>query len=393
MRPIAVNFVLLGAAAVLSLAAWLVVDKERKNFTEVDKIPRLFEGFTPENVRILILTKPKTDDTAAADPKKKDEPKKDQDPEKKDQDVERLTLVKQDTTWKIYDGELAGVPVQAAKVESDILKHMKEIRVNQKTKRASADAAYLERTGLDEKHATSIVCADAERKPVAELLLGKDASGGKWGEDVTRGYFVRAKSSTDAIVYEVDYWMLSLKADDWADKKIHEFEQGKVKSFSVKNPKGEVTFTKDKTTDAEWKCAKPPEGMGAIRQGEVANMLARFWRMDAIRFLGPLAAQRDQRSLGLEPPDYELVTEVEEGNSTKTYRVRIGKKIADKGEFNARADNCEFLFSLGDYVVTPFDKDPKDLFDPAASSRPSSSSSSGPTSSKPAEPPKQNGGK
>lgn len=392
MRPIAANFVLLGIAAVLSVAAWLVVDNERKNFTEVDKIPRLFEGFTPETVRILILTKPKVDEAKPGEPKK-DEPKKDLDPEKKDQDVERLTLVKQDTTWKIYDGELAGVPVQSAKVEADILKHMKDIRINKKTKRASADAAYLERTGLDEKHATSIVCADADRKPVAELLLGKDASGGKWGEDVTHGYFVRAKSSTDAVVYEVDFWMLSLKADDWADKKIHEFEQGKVKSFSVKNPKGEITFTKEKPTDAEWKCSKPPEGCGAIRQGEVTNMLARFWRVDAMRFLGPLAAQRDQRSLGLEPADYEIVAEVEEGNSTKTYRVRIGKKIADKGEHNARADGCEFLFSLGDYVVTPFEKDPKDLFDPGASSQPTSGSTTAPTATKPTEPPKQNGGK
>ena len=57
MRPITVNIVLLVAAVVLSGVAWLVVNNERKGFTEVDKIPRLFEGFTPDNVRIVILTR------------------------------------------------------------------------------------------------------------------------------------------------------------------------------------------------------------------------------------------------------------------------------------------------------------------------------------------------
>lgn len=382
MRGWFANLVLLVIAVVLTLLVVWTNSSDKKNYTEWDKTPRLFEGFTPDNVRILRLTQPKKKDDPKATPPVVKDPK---DPAK-DAKAERdeLVFIRDGSTWKIADGELKGVPVQMvskteSKIDVDILKHFKEIKIPKKAVHKDSTDEYLKDRNLSEETATILECYDGNRTPIAELYLGKDATAGKF-EDVTRGYFVRSKSSRDAMVYEVDYWVLSLKAEDWAEKKIHEFETGKVLSLSLRNAKGEVTFTKDKAQDAAWKCEKPPAGAGAIRQQEVNNIVQRFMRIDATRFLGPLASYKALRDQRLDPnADYEIAVMTED---KVTYRLMIGKKIPDKGEFYAKAVGNDFLFALGDWAVTPYEKDPKDLFDPLPESRPNSTPSSVPATKK-----------
>jgi len=379
MRGWFANLVLLVIAVVLTLLVLWTNSMDKKNFTDWDKTPRLFEGFTPDNVRILKIAQPKKK-TGAEVPKEIKEPGKDDKPAPVER--EELIFLRDGTNWKIADGELKGVLVQMvskteSKIDVDVLKHIKDIRIPKKAIHKDSTDEYLKDKNLSEDTATIIQCFDANQTPIAELYLGKDASGGKY-EDVTRGYFVRSKSSRDVLVYEVDYWVLSLKSEDWCEKKVHEFETASVVSLSLRNAKGEVVFSKDKAQDAAWKCEKQPEGTGPIRQQEVNNILQRFMRIDATRFFGALAGYKTLKDQGLDPvANFEISAQTED---KKVYRLWIGGKIPDKGEYYAKALGNEFLFALGDWAVTPYEKDPKDLFDPGASSQPSSvpSTQSGP---------------
>ena len=146
MRPMTTNIVLLGSAVVLTGLAWLVVQSESRTFTKVEDIPRLFEGFTAENVRFVRLSQPKKAD---AEPKKP-EPQEPKDGDKKPAAPrDELILVKRDTRWEIAEGDLKGVPVQANKVETDLFKHVRDIRVNKKLVRKDSSDPYLQEMSWD----------------------------------------------------------------------------------------------------------------------------------------------------------------------------------------------------------------------------------------------------
>jgi hypothetical protein len=73
----------------------------------------------------------------------------------------------------------------------------------------------------------------------------------------------------------------------------------------------------------------------------------------------------------------------------KSYRLWIGKKT-DKGEYYARAEGNDFLFTVGDWVIGPYEKPLKDFFDLAApSSRPATGASSEATTRKDGDEPKK----
>lgn len=363
------NLILAAIAVVLGLLTFWELRKDRQTFTAYDTIPRLFEGFTAENVRAIQIRQPKK----KPEGDKKDEKPKDGEPAKP-AEFDVLVMVKDDQTWKLADGELRGVPLVTSRIEVDILDHLKRIRIDRKAlAKADADDAFLRERNLTDDTGTLIQCIDANNNPVAELILGKDASGGKWGEEVLKGYYVRKFDSKnpagnkDVILYETDYWVLNTDPDPWLDKKIHQFEEGKVKSFAFRNPKGKAAFTKDKVTDAAWKAVDAPAGTGAVRQGEVQNLLSRFRYVAAQKFRGPLPAKPVLGERGLEPGDFEVSATLEDGT---VYSLWIGKKIPETQEMYARANTSNFLFSVNEWDRTPYEKDPVEFFDPAPASQP-----------------------
>jgi hypothetical protein len=365
MIPMRTNLVLAAVAGGLAVPTVLTFLADRTAFTEIDKIPRLFEGFTAENIRYLDLQKQKLQDgkpvmDAQGQPAR-----------------ERLVLFKQDDKWRIGDGELAGVPADVAKVERDVLDHVKRIRINRDTLLfPGADDKTLDQRELSLEKCTLIRCLDREQKPVAELVVGADASKGKWDPDVVKGRYVRRLDNKDVVLYDADeaqYWNLTLKADDWIDKKVHDFnlQLGKVKSFALKTPKGEVAFEKEKPaagapagTPEKWKATKAPDKVGAVRQQEVTNLVSRFATLYVQRFQEPVQARKDLKDIGLDPADVTVSATLEDGT---VYTLEIGHKIADKQECHARSNHSDFLLAIGDYDRTAYiDRNPVDLFDPPA---------------------------
>ena len=68
-------------------------------------------------------------------------------------------------------------------------------------------------------------------------------------------------------------------------------------------------------------------------------------------------------------------------------KLWIGSKIADKGEYYARSNHAEFVVAVGDWDVTAYQKDPKDLFDPITTnpaSAPATTQASAPPTTGPA---------
>jgi hypothetical protein len=350
------NLILASLVVLLALPIWLTLRGERLSFTDLEDLPRLFEGFNSERVAYLRLSRAR-----------KDVPPPEAQPGQPAPELPRDELVIQrDGTerWVLRSGELAGVPVRTQRVEADLLDHLAKIRRDDKAVvKAEPSDADLKELELTKEDGLLVQAFRADQTPVAELIVGKDAAEGKWGGDVVRGRYVRAANSKSILVYEVDFWNLALDRDQWIDTKVHELKEEQIVGFGYKNAKGAVSFKKDAPSDATWKADQAPENVGAVRQGEVTNLLSRVRFLSAQRFVSPLQGVK-LAERGLEPPRYELTITLEGGAK---HTVRIGDKIGDKNEFYAVADSVpNFLLALGDWIVTPFDKDPKDLFDPPA---------------------------
>ena len=50
-----INVVLLVLAAGLAVPTYQTIQQDRTEFTSFEEIPRLFEGFTPDNVRAVVI--------------------------------------------------------------------------------------------------------------------------------------------------------------------------------------------------------------------------------------------------------------------------------------------------------------------------------------------------
>lgn len=362
------NLILAVAAAVLAIPTTITLMTEGIRFTRYDQIPRLFEGFTKENIQFVVLEKAKRgeDGTPVADPDGKPV-------------MDRLLLVRRDNKWLIGEGPLAGLPVRSSAPEdvpTKVLDHVQRIRRDrEKLVHAQANDEELAARDLTEATGTVIRCLNNEQAVVAEMVLGKDASGGKWGEDIVKGFFVRRLDNREVVVYdalEAMHWNLSVQADDWVDKVIHEFQTAKVKTFSYRNPKGEVTFERQGPgsdpgagpdavpTSPNWKATKAPEGVGPVKQQDVTNLMSRFSILRAARFQQPLQGV-DPNQVGLNPAEMEVSVVLEDGT---LHRLEVGKKISDKPEYHARAEGTRYLIAVNEWDITSYERDPRDLFEP-----------------------------
>lgn len=373
------NAILAGLAVVLAIPTAVTLIAERRSFTEYDSIPRLFEGFTPENVQAIVLTKAK----AASDPAAAQPPEGSPEPAPVEQD--ELVLIRQEGKWVIGETQerphdQAGVPVRANKVEDDVLEHVKQMRRDDKALvKVDADDKELAAKGLTEATGTLVRCQNADRVAVAEFWLGKDASGGQYGQDAVKGYFVCPKGRKDIILYEPDYWNLTLKAEDWIETRIQQFEADRVTGLAIRNPsKGDVAFTREPKKEGEpnatriWKADKTPEGRGTLRQEEINGLLSRFAYVNVQRYVGHVGRLSDpelQRMVpGPESSQIEVKATLDDG---ATATMWVGTKVPDKPEYYALfagkdAWTKDYLVAVGDWMVTGFEKDPAELFEPAA---------------------------
>ncbi|MEM7198673.1 MAG: DUF4340 domain-containing protein [Planctomycetota bacterium] len=380
------NAILAGLAVVLAIPTVTTICSEDQNFTEYDDVPRLFDGFTPDNVQAVSLQKRSSDEeepAAVPDPAN---------PAAEQGNAETLVLLRSGDGWVIGDGDLAGVPVRENKVQDDVLKHVREFRRDERAlvKAGAADDELTER-GLTEETGTLVRCFNAEQQPLAEFIVGADASGGEWGQDKVKGFFVRrAPQQKDIVLYEPNppYWNLTLKPEDWIETRIQQFDSDKVVSFAVRNPKGAVSFKRPAPDGAppseegapltrDWAAETTPEDRGAVRQQEVTGLLSRFAYVNVQRYVGHVQRLRDpqlaQSVPGPNRSQFEVTATLDDGSS---FTMWVGEKVADKNEYYARFSGPDeqtknYLVAVGDWIVTGFEKNPDNsLFDPAATTPP-----------------------
>ena len=183
MNLIRANGILAILALALAVPTALVLRGESANFTSLDRVPRLFDGFTSTNMQGFVLGLPK----GPAQPPPND-------PNGKPQvQYDMLQVARADKGWQLAGGDLAGAPVQASRVENEVIKHLTEVRTgNDVLVVKDATDEQLAAYDLAEDKAFVIKAVGQGNATLAELLVGKDASSGKTTESV-RGVFVRTR--------------------------------------------------------------------------------------------------------------------------------------------------------------------------------------------------------
>lgn len=360
------NAVLLVAAAVLAVPTWLQLRSEVEVFTDIGRIPLLFDGFTTENVGQVLLAKPKAEQPPP-DPQKPDQKPK--------VAYDQLLLTKSDKGFALgaTAGDRAGVPVLKDRVERDVFAHLQAIRADRETMvQPNAAPDQLANYGLDEEHAFLIKVVDTTGKNViAELLVGRDAGQGQTGTEAVRGVFVRKSDSNDVILYEptAGAWRRDVDEAQWIDRVLARLEPDKVRRLSIRNTASgaaPLVFTRE-SGQASWQAVEPPPDVGAVRQTEVESLLQRLRYLSAQDFRLPLARAGNLQQLGLEPPSIAIELTIHDEAGERLLKLAVGGKVDGKNEYYLTSSEAPFLMTWPAGTVTPFELDAKaQLFDPPA---------------------------
>ncbi|MCA8942677.1 MAG: DUF4340 domain-containing protein [Planctomycetes bacterium] len=354
------NVFLAAVAAVLAVPTVITIVNEQGSFTRYEDVPRLFDGFTPEKVAGIRISKVKLDDNGAPITGRNGQ---------KEHEVLAIGLTSSGD-WVIADqSPLRGAPVKKDTIVTHILQHIEQIRRDEDALiEVDASDEALAEYGLDEDHGVLIQCFDANNRPVVELIKGRSARDAKAGQDSLRGHFVRRKDRQDIVLYEQDYWNLQLEPRGWFDRSlIPGTAATQAVRFRMKNAHGEIELAKDKPTDVAWRVVKAPEGCGAPRQAEINALAGRIAQASVADYIQPLPSDSQQRALVLKQVGFsddaaEAEFELEDGT---IYTLYVGNKLEDKHEYRAVASNRDFLLTVPGHVRTTMDKDLVDLFDVA----------------------------
>ncbi len=351
------NLILLVLALLLAIPVTLTVRAERANFTEIEDIPLLFDGFSKGAVAFLRVSQGWNDPVDPNNP-----------PAEAQKPVPNV-LVRREPgdKWSLADGDLAGLRVRNEMVDL-VLDNVGRVRRDERSVlRAQASPEDLAQFGLDKAQGFVIAAYDVNQKLLAELVVGKDVSGGQWGKDVVAGRFVRAKDKQSVLIYEVESWRLGVERNEWIDKAVYRVDPTKLVGFSFHNPKGSFEVTKERADIVEWKRKSGPDGTAAVRQGEMTTLIQKVTYVDAMDVLAPLqpaalkAKGLELAQIGLEPPEHAVTLTLEGG---ETVDLKVGRKLEGKNELYALSSRLPFLFTVGDWAVAPIDSaDPKSLFD------------------------------
>ncbi|HEU4417453.1 MAG TPA: DUF4340 domain-containing protein [Planctomycetota bacterium] len=357
------NLIVAAAAVLLAVPTWLQLRSEAEDVTDLGRIPQLFDGFTSDNVGQILLQQPK----------KEQPPPDPQQPEQKRIAYDQLHIMKTDKGFvfgALVAGDLVGAPVSKERVEADVFAHLRAIRIDRDVLvQPNATPEQLAQYGLDDAQAFVIKAVDTGgQNVVAEVLVGKDASAGQTGTEMVRGVFVRKRDSTDVVLYEFEKgWRRDVQQDLWLDKVLARPEPEKVRRLSIRNAATAGTTFKFEHRDnkASWTAVEPPADVGALRQSEVESLLQRLRWIAVQDYRLPLQRAGNLQTLGLIPPQIELVLGLRDGELDKEIKLEVGGKVDGKNEFYLRCSESAFLMTWPAGTVTPFELDVKaQLFDP-----------------------------
>ncbi len=336
------NLLLAGTFVILSVLTAMKWNAEASTFVDFKELPKLFPGFTPANIRVIQFSHKKKSD-AGADAKE-----------------EGLAFQKRDDSWVLASGRYAGLAALGSKIESDILKKLEKIEINTSTVVAQdAVEADLKRYGLDEDSALRVVCGDASGKPLATLLIGRKAGLEKDEyENKVRGTFVR-RDNKKTIVLSDEEIELSSEPDEWLNKEMLKVEEAEVAGFTLKNDKGVLEMKRE--AGKGWKTVKGPEKVGKLRDFAVTGLLSRACSVNA-KAIKEGASPQAMQTTGIANAKTQITLVLKDDKKTKR-EIRIGKRVEGEQEYYAWVDGAQVIFSLPDWDVTEFEKDPKEFFD------------------------------
>ena len=266
------NLVLAITTVVLAVPTWMTLRRDLENFVDVADVPRLFAGFTTDNVATLALGKPK-------DPQPDVQPAPGSDPNQKPAiQYDQINFQRTELGFVLGQGmgEQSGVPVNAQMLELQVWKHLAEIPADKETLvQSEATDAQLAEYGLDQAHAFVLRTTNAQSQVIAELLVGKDTTTTTQGAEAVRGVFVRRSDARDVVFYEVPFWNRTIDTSQWIERTMFKVPADMVRRLEVQNQTGKAVFVRPKG-QASWQVEAPPSGKGAVRQIEVEGVLAIF---------------------------------------------------------------------------------------------------------------------
>ncbi len=354
------NVALTIVALVLAVPTWLTLRGDSTLFTEYEDIPRLFPGFTRDTIRGLTVSIPRRDvegrlvrDEGGAVVR------------------DTLALARTEQDWQIAgQGGLAGVTVRSTRVYERVLQHIESMRRDEEALvQLDAGPEELASYGLLEDEAVLVQCYDREA-PVVQLLVGADASRGRAGDGVVRGFFVRSRDSSDVVLYEQDYWVLDVDPAQWYERAPLRVPVDEVVEVSLRNLKGEVTFLRPDPAKADWEASVAPAEAGAVRDGEVRAFVEALSLLNIQEYAERLpteAAERDAilRQRGLESPEFRAELVLADG---QRHAIGIGGAVGGRNERYLTISSIDFVMTVGEWIVARFEKDPAAVFfDPPAS--------------------------
>ena len=359
------NLFLGALAGALAIPTVVTIWSERSLFTDYRDVPRMFEGFTPDNITVIKLSKGKVDEDGELVKNEKDE-------------VERDVLALQKTVdgWAI--GQLMGqapvksrgAPVNADLVVRNVLEHVEAIRRDDEALVAEdADEETLAEYELDDDTGLTIECMDKNGKLVAALVRGRTARKPAAGQDALRGFFVRRKGDQDIVLYEQDGWYVQLEARNWINRQVlPPTAAAEAVHIKLVTAEGTVEFKKDNAADTTWEAVQAPPDTGAVRQQQVDSCVGRVTRASVTDYVEPLPQNAGQRSVrfkqyGLQQPALKAEFALEDGTK---HELSIGNKVTDKNEHYAFFSGTKFIVTVQDWVKTSIEVDPMTLFDTKA---------------------------
>ena len=352
------NLLLAIVVVVLAIPTALTLWFERGIYTDISESELLLAGFTRANVRALGISVPKLD--VEGNPKRTEK-----------NEVERsiTQFVRGNEGWVVADvSGLPGPPVREELLYERVFRHLESIRRDDEALiLPNANLEQLARYGLDDDHATEIRCVDGQGRMLTEVLVGKDASAGRVGKDVVRGFYVRTRDSTDVVLYEQEYWVLDPDPMTWVDRSPLHFRLDDVVRLHVKVPKGEMTLKRADRDAPDWEKVSAPEEVGAPFNSELRGLLQSIVGIEVQEYRDRSSPGPDLATLlterGFDSPSVVLEVGMADGTSQ---RIEVGSQLPGTNQYWLRIASIDFFMTAGDWVITRFDRDPASYFGPPA---------------------------
>ncbi len=362
------NLFLLILAVVLAVPTTLTIIDNQIIFEDYQEVPRLFDGFDPDNVVTIQVQQPRLDEKGMVI-------------REDDGGLATNALVMTRPSGQEHwvfggnDPEMRGVRVRQDRVRDYVLQHIEAIRMDENSLVAEdVRQEDLKKYGLEDGNPklTAIVCLDKVGKPLAQIFLGRDTKlDRREQKGLVRGYFVRRPDRSDVILYEAEFWQVSTDKQQWVDRNIfYRFPTDQAVELALKNNKGAVKFAKARADEIDWGMVEGPENQGAVRQAEVNALLQSLQLLDAPQFIRPLgqsvAVEEDMKALGFDEPLIDLSVKLANG---ELKRMRVGKKLPNQNFFYMLTSTIPtYVLGVGDYQMHGFEAAPTKFFDPPAES-------------------------